>query len=140
MQVLRPLRRHRLHPMLSAQMASADDVVKAEMMATKAGWLTMHGLVLADSGDHKAAVALHSEAIEADANVTSAWSNRASSHEANEPVNHEGAVAEDSHVVVCHPHGLRHGRKLRPMDHLARSRGADIADILSRNREQRREG
>ena len=70
--------------MLSAQMATADDVIKAEMMATKAGWLTMHGLVLADSGDHKAAVALHSEAIETDGNVTSAWSNRASSHEALE--------------------------------------------------------
>ena len=32
----------------------------------------MHGLVLADSGDHKAAVALHSEAIEADGSKTPA--------------------------------------------------------------------
>lgn len=70
--------------MLQAQTMTADDDTRRQLYEMQAGWLTMHGLVMADAGEYAKAIELHSKAIQMDPSVPSAWMNRASSYEAQE--------------------------------------------------------
>lgn len=87
--------------MLQAQIMTANDDTREQLHEMQAGWLTMHGLVVADSGDHGKAVELHTKAIGIDASVPSAWMNRASAHEGQE--RWQEAIADYSQRIELHP-------------------------------------
>lgn len=82
--------RHRLQQLKSALgdfdkaigiLEALPDERRVGNTATYAGWQTNRGLVLADMGNYTAALAAHDRAIEANPNVTVAWSNRAGVYE-----------------------------------------------------------
>lgn len=87
--------------MLQAQTISADEATRKELQGMQAGWLTMHGLVMADSGDHEKAITLHTKAIGIDPSVPSAWMNRASAHEGQE--RWDEAIADYTQRIELHP-------------------------------------
>ncbi len=87
--------------MLQAQTISADEATRKELYGMQAGWLTMHGLVMADSGDHENAIKLHTKAIGIDPSVPSAWMNRGSAYEGQEKW--DEAIADYNQRIELQP-------------------------------------